>query len=1049
MKTTKMILNSGASMDVLAERDAADAMPIFPSDGSDTAEADERQVEDAAQVIASSSDLLTGDEENRSIIYANRGRAIAARMALAKSPERIRLIDKLQKVHDCDGVLPRSGHKYHVRAVLDLAGVTYGDWLAQSALRADLNQLAPLFRIEDAQTSVHVRGGSSVESLLSVGRRAMDQLELDGIAVLRESANSPRISINWFADYIGMPREVVAASSGLKNELRERLRVGRLKMGGAFEDLGKPTTAQRRAARNALTTILLDHETAGRPIPSCSERANRIDIDWLLDEAGIVDPRLRDCMKRDQTFRHDLAETIRKVRMKPVHLSRIDPSVVSYARLEEEGAPLLRQIYRADTPNPELESEAEGGWVRNHFSFLRRYAKTNQRAPADDAAADFHAEGFEVSVALGHTSSAKGNAAYTQAMARWKSIVESIAGATAFPASFAGALDAGMVATGLNAGEISRALGCNTRLIHNWRHGRSNPTFQNVHLVDGLERLLKMVPGTLAKRLTSVRSSRTMTGGRKEIELGDGTVVPLAGLWRYMDPTAPMWPEERLRAHVEETHKRVYGAETAHRVRQRAALNNAYDLPEPDPSSPIWSEMDDLVKFQTGLLDDGRLRNPKSEWGSDNTARLHRTQISIFVRFLMLSAEKGGIGLPPEVISFSLILNYRLVIRYIAWRVLRAAHLEVDGEAIGPKVTATEKQLLTFFANLMEPAYGWLTQSQDRVQALSVIDTTFRAPFIRAGKEGVDVILDETCDVLSVMPAAIVDAAVTEAGWREVAAKASLHLRSVQSRFQRSFKLIRDPQQLVMPILRHQHPIAVGLRMVGDSLKHARSIETSPKLHAKDYQQALAFLLLMLVVFRSGTMRDLTWRADGTGNVRRVGEEFEIVVGADTFKNMYNTDLFGPSWNRRDYERDLGDWGDFNRIMDHYLRKCRPLLLDGRESDLLFPPPKGRVDWSEHNFNYLIMAFTRKWCLYNPRYGTGMKGVQAFGPHPARNIVATHILRNHPTEDRWRLASIVLQTGVDKVKMNYGWVTTREELAKTDYLFKGASDLAASNADLY
>ncbi len=64
MKTTKMILNSGASMDVLAERDAADAMPIFPSDGSDTAEADERQVEDAAQVIASSSDVLTGDASN-------------------------------------------------------------------------------------------------------------------------------------------------------------------------------------------------------------------------------------------------------------------------------------------------------------------------------------------------------------------------------------------------------------------------------------------------------------------------------------------------------------------------------------------------------------------------------------------------------------------------------------------------------------------------------------------------------------------------------------------------------------------------------------------------------------------------------------------------------------------------------------------------------------------------------------------------------------------------------------------------------------------------
>lgn len=453
--------------------------------------------------------------------------------------------------------------------------------------------------------------------------------------------------------------------------------------------------------------------------------------------------------------------------------------------------------------------------------------------------------------------------------------------------------------------------------------------------------------------------------------------------------------------------------------------------------------------FQSGLIDDGRLRHPKSEWRSDGTINVHRGQTAIFARWLMMATEKGGAGIAPGLISFSLLLNHRLVLRYIAWRVLRAEHLEIDGEAIGPKITATEKGLLAFFGMLLDPMFGWITQSRHVVQAPVLIDAKFRMPFIRAAKDGIHVINDDTCPWHPIMPADIVEAASTVPGWKAAATESCAHIRSTQSRFAQSFKLIRNPQLLVMPFLKHQNPIAVGLRMVRQALEHARPIGTSAHLHALDYQRAVAFLLLMLVVFRSGTMRELTWKVDGTGNVRRFRDGYEVVVGADSFKNGFSSELFGPSWNRRDYERTLGDWGGLNEVLDHYLEKCRPILLAGRQSDLLFPPPRGRTDWTEHNFNYLVTSFTRKWCVYNPRYKTGLHGVAAFGPHPSRNIVATHIIRNHPNEDRWRLASIVLGTSISKVKLNYGWITTREELAKTDYLFKDASDLAAGEFPLW
>jgi len=208
---------------------------------------------------------------------------------------------------------------------------------------------------------------------------------------------------------------------------------------------------------------------------------------------------------------------------------------------------LPREIYRADTPKAEPASDKEERWVANQLSFLSRAMRVAARGPEDDAAADFADAGFDAIVAQGRTGSVKGDAAYEQSMVRWKRIAKSLMEATTFPASFAGALDAGMVATGIDAPTLAGKIDCKKGLIHAWRRGGSLPTFQNVYLVSRIETALRLVEGTLMKRLPKTRNSRTMLGGRKEITLDDGTVVHLSGLWRYMHPEAPMWPEEKLR----------------------------------------------------------------------------------------------------------------------------------------------------------------------------------------------------------------------------------------------------------------------------------------------------------------------------------------------------------------------------------------------------------------------------------------------------------------------------------------------------------------------
>jgi hypothetical protein len=276
--------------------------------------------------------------------------------------------------------------------------------------------------------------------------------------------------------------------------------------------------------------------------------------------------------------------------------------------------------------------------------------------------------------------------------------------------------------------------------------------------------------------------------------------------------------------------------------------------------------------------------------------------------------------------------------------------------------------------------------------------------------------------------------------WTGAILAARRMLSSLASMVQTHYTMIRDPHKLVLPILKAEQPIAVVLRQIAEALKRARPLKTSPMDHARDYRNAVAMLLLVTVVFRSDTLRDLEWRSDGTGNLIRTAEGYDVVVGSDRFKNGRCEWLFGPTFRRRDYERELKDWKGLNGILDHYLKVCRPILLKGRNSDLLFPTAQKAEDWSHSTFNTVITGWTRTWSVRNERHGTGLDGVLPWGPHCIRDIVATHIVGNHAGEERWELASAILGASVAVVRRNYAFVNARRELGKADSLYADAFD---------
>lgn len=964
------------------------------------------------------------------------------------------------------GSLPRCGQSYCEKTILAQAGISWEGFVFTAGVRVMLAKYGALLPLWDHQNDNRILDKSG-KTLVATVRRALDEMEERQIPLKRLHANRGHVSLQWLADYIGMPRALLRGNAPLQVEIRARLKAGRLKLGTVFVDTSKLTKARRRALRAILDPVLRRYLAERRPIASHPERADKIWFDKLFDEAGIADPHERDMMAFDHRFRVRLTEVLDTVGLAPEAAELARGKAVLYASLRDpkgDGVALVRQKYRAGHPDKEAGSFEENRYVENELSYLSRFLKENERSDEDEVADDFEKD-FEACCGNGMTKSAGGNRNFLRSMDRWRQIAASLAVTGEFPPSFGGALQVGMELINLGAGTLAADTGAPRKLIYAWRRGQTVPNTGNEHFVPLIESRLGMPPGTLVGRLPAVAANGG-NKGRSHLEISDGRKIRLSRLWRYLPAGAAALSDEVLRPMVESVLERHFRVATEASVRLGAGQTNFWRLPNEDPHCRIWSEWKDLVRFRQGLGGGDRSQLAQYGWDSDNSCKANRQIVSYFSRWCMLSRDEGGLGLSPREVSLRLTLNHKVITKYVTWRILRCRDLELDGKPLELKVSSTEKGIVGFFSALVEPEYGWLTQSKAQLGISDAIPTAFRLPEMKITKKTVEV-LDEAfwTDELVFSRELRVRC---EENYEGVCREARKHLRGFRSKLSLSFKMVRNPKDLIGPILNHITPLGVTLRMVKMALQHVRPLETSPWHHAKDYERILAMLLLLLVVFRSGTARNLTWRADNTGNIRWVdgswqmglkGERdwmeshYEVIVEADEFKNLMSKWLFGPSWDRRPYERALKDWGGFNGILQHYVEVCRPILLRNRKTDLLFPPPDrmnpGNKEWSEASFNYLISSFTRMWCVYNERTGTGMPGVRAFGPHPVRNIMATHILLYHPSEDRWELAARLLNTGIEQIKLRYGWVDTRRELAKLDGIFDGASAQAESDTPLW
>jgi transcriptional regulator with XRE-family HTH domain len=616
--------------------------------------------------------------------------------------------------------------------------------------------------------------------------------------------------------------------------------------------------------------------------------------------------------------------------------------------------------------------EAEGKslqQVRNLLSALRLWIETHglslRRVVAEEFGAEFDRWFRRFCDAIAERGLARRTQRDRQEQVlRWHRIVEILRRRDSLPPSFADALRHCLATSARPRAAIARDCGISTNTLLLWTKGERMPRTESVEVISKLEVALELEPETLIRRLP---------------------------------PT--------LRRRYERASSRPDHSTAFTRLRRRQlAIARHYAIPFTPRLANQWR---DLLRLKTDPL------RPQAR--ARNTWRL-KPIAKVALRVSPAMVFDGRICVTAGV-------HWGAFSSYLGW--LRLA------PPIGPGIAADSADTLAWLADAERViAYGrWLIQRSDNryhngvAVFLQLVESYLRPStgFVWLRHD-----LRETVPHLK-LAASDADAAALseESAWRAHCEHARKLIRDFRVRAQDTMgiRTSRDPTERVAVVLNADFPLKKLVQFV-DALEHS----APPPAHERDYRAWLRDVVLCKMLIsnplRIGQYAAMTYREDGTGNLRRVGPgRFRLRFDPDAFKNEK-----GAAGTTYDVEVDdsVAPW------IDRYLAEARPYLLDADLTDRFFLP-------AVRGARKVNAALEREGLSETPGYkGEGLSlriktltrkyidGCPGFGPHAFRHVIATDHLRRHPGD--YLTVATLLHDKLETVLRNYAHLRVNDGL---------------------
>jgi integrase len=233
------------------------------------------------------------------------------------------------------------------------------------------------------------------------------------------------------------------------------------------------------------------------------------------------------------------------------------------------------------------------------------------------------------------------------------------------------------------------------------------------------------------------------------------------------------------------------------------------------------------------------------------------------------------------------------------------------------------------------------------------------------------------------------------------------------------FRLGRDPEEAIADILNLKNPLSVTMRMTKNMLA---DIE---KLYISELEQAVLYRdTLLLIMLQANPLRARMFkRIELNENlIKEKDGSWWLQFNRKDFKNRQVID--------KNYKVRLAR--NIWCLIERYLEEFRPVLLRGKEVDLVFVnpfEPYRAAKLRDPKLNYInIYQISRR------RTRQYLSDSMGFGPHSFRHIIATSIIKKNP-ETGFYLAAQVLHNKIETVMRNYAHLKTSEMFEPYSNLF--------------
>lgn len=523
--------------------------------------------------------------------------------------------------------------------------------------------------------------------------------------------------------------------------------------------------------------------------------------------------------------------------------------------------------------------------------------------------------------------------------------------------------------------------------VFSWETGQSRPSAGRRAMVNRMEVVLEVPPGTLTSKMPkeAYYAASPMLDMPRALKRRISQHLPDDFDSRDADEQEEIlsWVAENILSTPKELYEDGSSSKSSTQdIFFFALARKAGGRCKVAPAHLI-AELDELGHFKTAKLPKrGMKRNFKAVWGADTHEKADYDLRAFF-------GALDQMGLPPSAQSLSILLAPEAIERFVEWRYERRG-----------AYTNTLTNLLYLAIGLLQPEEGFLTQMKG-----------FGAPL-----QEIPGFIDKETVLLA------------ETDWEAACAQAKAAIGIRVTQIEAVQEKGRDPFEALLPVIDAQEPLFVYWGIID---------EIRARMPGPEYPVRVAEALRSLVMVRIGLgsgLRSKNLRQllicpkEGTprtekqlrrlerGEMRWKDGGWWIAIPDVAFKNEKSSAV--EEWNEFPIEDPDGK---LDADISAYLA-ARSDLLAGHPDPgtLLVKGMRSNAKHVEFEAATLYNAYRSvitTYGIYNPWTGRGaIKGLRPHGPHSVRHVLGTHLIKNLTASD----AAAALFDTEEMIRKHYG-----------------------------